>query len=146
MIPSRPQRAPVPHGGQPGSRGRPLAAGGIPRSDAKPAGNARAVWAALLSILSVVTMPLAIIGTRYASSYRLLDAGYAIPVGLVLGVAALLLARGARRGDERALGRLGGVRAARSARILAGLGICLALTALLSVGVYHLLEYLANRD
>lgn len=91
-------------------------------------------------------MPLAILGTRYARSYRLLDAGYAIPAGLALGVAALLLARAARRGDERSLERLGGTRAIRAARVLGAVGICIALTALLSVGVYHLLQYLANRD
>lgn len=91
-------------------------------------------------------MPAAIVSTRYVRSYRLLDAGYAIPVGIVLGMAALLLARAARRGDERALGRLGGARAARLGRILGTVGICLALTALISVGVYQLLQYLANRD
>jgi hypothetical protein len=89
-------------------------------------------------------MPLAIVGTRFAHTYRLLDAGYAIPLGLVLGVAALLVAREARRRDERSLGRLGGRRAVRAGRILGTLGLCLALTALISLGVYELLQYLAN--
>lgn len=85
-------------------------------------------------------MPIAIAGTRYARSYKLLAAGYAIPLGLALGIAALAAARAARRRDAQSLGRLGGLRAARFGRILGTLGICLALTALLSLGVYWLLQ------
>ena len=86
-------------------------------------------------------MPLAIVGTRYSSAYRLLDAGFAIPLGLVLGAVSLVLVRSARRRNERALGRLGGETAMRWGRVLATLGICLALTALISVGVYWFLQY-----
>jgi hypothetical protein len=85
-------------------------------------------------------MPLAILGTRYSSGYRLPDAGYAIPVGILIGVASLLLARSARARNERALGRLGGETAIRWCRVLGALGICLALTALISVGVYVFLK------
>ena len=91
-------------------------------------------------------MPLAILGTRIARSFRLIDAGYAIPLGLALGVAALAAARAARRLDERSLGRLGGARARRFGRIVGTFGICVALTALLSLGVYGILQYLASRD
>jgi hypothetical protein len=97
-------------------------------------------------VLSAVTLPLAIAGTRYARSYRLLDAGYAIPLGFGLGVAALAAARAARRRDAQSLGRLGGTRASRFGRMVGTLGICLALTALLSLGVYELLQYLAGRN
>ncbi|HXY17642.1 MAG TPA: hypothetical protein VEH79_05695 [Gaiellaceae bacterium] len=98
-----------------------------------------------LALLSVATMPAAIVGTRFARAYRLLDAGYAIPLGLLLGFGALALARSARRRDDRALGRLGGRRAIRLGRVLAAIGVCLATTALISVGVYALLQYLAGR-
>jgi hypothetical protein len=97
-------------------------------------------------VLSAATLPIAIAGTRYARSYRLLDAGYAIPLGLALGIAAVVAARTARRRDEQSLGRLGGVRAAQFGRIVGTLGICLALTALLALGVYELLQYLASRN
>ena len=97
-------------------------------------------------MLSTATLPAAIAGTRYAKSYRLLDAGYAIPVGLGLGIAALLAARAAKRLDERSLGRLGGGGAARLGKVVGTLGICVALTALLSLGVYELLQYLASRN
>ena len=98
-----------------------------------------------LGVLSVATMPAAIAGTRYAGAYRLLDAGYAIPLGLLLGAGALLLARSAARRDERALGRLGGRRSVRVGRLLGAIGICFASTALISVAVYALLQYLAGR-
>jgi hypothetical protein len=98
-----------------------------------------------LGLLSVATMPVAIAGTRFAGAYRLLDAGYAIPLGLLFGIGALVLARSAARRDERALGRLGGRRAIRSGRLLGTIGICLASTALISVAIYALLQYLAGR-
>lgn len=89
---------------------------------------------------------MAIAGTRYARSYNLLSAGWAIPLGLGLGIAALASARAARRRDAQSLGRLGGLRAARFGRVAGTVGICLALTALLSFGVYELLQYLAGRN
>lgn len=91
-------------------------------------------------------MPLALVGTRYARSYRLLDAGYAIPLGLILGIAAVATARAARRRNEQSIGRLGGVGAARFGRIVGATGIWLALTAALSLGVYELLQYLSSRN
>jgi hypothetical protein len=91
-------------------------------------------------------MPLAILGPRYSATYRVLDAGFAIPVGLVIGIAALVLARSARRRDERALGRLGGETAIRWGRILATTGICFALTALTSVAVYGFLQYVGSKN
>jgi hypothetical protein len=68
------------------------------------------------------------------------QAGWAIPVGVATGVAALLLARSARLRNERALGRLGGETAMRMGRILGAAGICMALTALISVVVYLFLR------
>jgi hypothetical protein len=93
-----------------------------------------------VGLASVVTMPLAILGTRYSDSYRLPDAGYAIPVGVLVGVLSILLARSAHARNERALGRLGGETAMRWGRALGTLGVCLALTALISVGVYLFLK------
>jgi hypothetical protein len=85
-------------------------------------------------------MPVAVIGTRYSAGYRLPDAGYAIPVGVVVGVAALLLARSARQRNDRALGRLGGESAVRWGRAFGAFGIWLALTALVALGVYLFLK------
>ena len=89
-------------------------------------------------------MPLAILGTRIGHSLRLIDAGYAIPIGLALGAAALAAARAARRLDERSLGRLGGAKARLFGRVVGTAGICVALTALISVVVYQVLQHLAR--
>jgi hypothetical protein len=91
-------------------------------------------------------MPLAILGTRYSATYRLVDAGFAIPVGVLIGIWAILLARSGRQRNERALGRLGGESAIRWGRLLGTAGICLAVTAAISVGVYEFLQHVGSSD
>ena len=111
------------------------------RSDRRRSGLALA--AVLLGLLSVATVPAAIAYTHYANR-ELLNAEYAVPVGFVLGLAALWLARRARRKSQRTIGRVGGRRAGRWGRILGALGVYLALTAALAVGVYELLNRLSG--
>lgn len=115
------------------------------RGEAKPVGNGRAVAAVTLGLLSLATMPLAILATRYSEAYELIHAGYTIPVGLILGVLAIGLARGALRHDDLRLGRAGGRSAARVARGLGVLGIALAATGVVALAVYGLLTYLGER-
>jgi drug/metabolite transporter (DMT)-like permease len=98
----------------------------------------------LVGLLAVATMPAAIVATRYFEEYELLDAGFAIPVGMALGVGAVALARRARRRIERTLGRAGGRRTAAVGRLLGLLGFCLAATAAISVGTYALLTILSE--
>jgi hypothetical protein len=95
-----------------------------------------------LGLLSVALVPAGIAIAHY-TSVRLLDAGYAVPPALLLGIAAVYVARSARRRTERTIGRVGGIRAARVGRWLGGLGIYLALAGALSIGVYELLQYLS---
>ena len=108
-------------------------------------GNGRAVAAIATGAFSTATMPLAILATRYSESYDLLHAAFAIPVGLVLGVAAVRLARGALRHDDVRLGRAGGRGAARVGRALGVVGIALAATCVVALSVYGLLTYLGER-
>jgi hypothetical protein len=105
--------------------------------------NGRAFLAVLLGLLSLATVPAAVAYSHYAK-LELLKAGYAIPFGFVLGIAALSLAKRARLRSERTLGRVGGARAARLGRLLGALGVYVALTAALSVGVYELLNRLSG--
>ena len=63
--------------------------GGPPRP-----GSARA--SVLVGLLSVATMPVAILATRWSEQYELMQAGFAIPVGAALGLLAVALARRAR--------------------------------------------------
>jgi hypothetical protein len=105
--------------------------------------NRLALRAVVVGLLSLATVPGAIAYTHYAD-VELIKAGPAVPVGFVLGLAALSLAKRARQRSERTIGRVGGVRTARLGRILGGLGVYVALTGALSVGVYELLNRLSG--
>jgi hypothetical protein len=122
-----------------------VAAGAATGSEARTAGNGRAVAAVIVGLLAVATMPVAILATRYSESYDLLHAGFAIPVAVLLGGLAIGLARGALRHDDMRLGRAGGRRAAKVGRALGVLGIALGATALVAVAVYGILTYLGER-
>lgn len=99
----------------------------------------------LAGLASVATLPLAIYLTRFSDSYDLLHAGFAIPLALALGLVALGLARRARR--SRRLSLTGGEdRRVLAARVLGVVGVCLALAALVALGVYGLLEYVGSRE
>jgi hypothetical protein len=111
-------------------------------------GESGSAWGSLVfGLASVVAVPVAVFLTRFSDSYDLLHAGLVIPVTLGLSVVALVLARRARRQAALALsdqsGR-GGVAAA--GRILAIVGLCVAASALIALGVFGLLEYVGSRD
>ncbi len=104
-------------------------------------------WGALLAgVASVVTLPLAVYLTRFSDSYQLLHAGFAIPLGLALGLVALALARRSTRRRRLSLAAGGVDKVTAAARVLGILGVCLALAGLLALGVYGLLEYVGSRD
>jgi hypothetical protein len=96
----------------------------------------------LVGLVSVATVPAAIAATHYRD-IELLHAGWASIPAFLLGLAALMLARAARRRTERTIGRVGGRRVTGIGRFLGALGIYLALAAALSVGVYELLDRLS---
>lgn len=101
-----------------------------------------AAWASLVAgVAAVLAIPVAVYVTRF-SSLRLLEAGYAIPIAVVLGLAAVALARRARREMALGLGKRGEREGtARAGRLLGLAGMCLAAAALVSLVVYELLEY-----
>ena len=110
------------------------------------AGNGAAWGSVAAGLASVATLPLAVFLTRFSDAYELLDAGFAVPVGLALAAVALVLARRARvagavrlQGPERA-----GV--ARAGRVLGVVGMCMAAAGLVALGVYGLLEYVGSRE
>ncbi len=107
--------------------------GGPPRP-----GSARA--SVFVGLLSVATMPVAILATRWSEEYELLQAGFAIPLGAALGLLAIALARRARARLAPTLGHPKGTRTARLGRLLGRLGFLLALTAAGSLAVYWLLS------
>jgi hypothetical protein len=108
--------------------------------------RSRAAWASLLTgLASVATLPVAVYLTRFSDTYDLLHAGFAIPVATLLGIAAVDLSRRARVRASLALSpRAPGMAAA--GRVLGIVGLCIAASALVALGVYGLLEYVGSRD
>jgi hypothetical protein len=92
-------------------------------------------------LLAVAVLPTAVAIAQVSSRVKLLQAAGGIPVAFVLGVAALWLARRARRRSDRTLGRAGGEGSARAGRILGVLGLCLAASGVIAVAFYALLVH-----
>ena len=93
----------------------------------------------VVAFCGVLAVPVAVLISRQTGKIHLLDAVWAIPVGMGLSLAAIFFARGARGRIRRTLDRAGGSGRLRATRWLAGAGICIALSASISVGFYELL-------
>lgn len=109
-------------------------------------GNSLAWGSLVAGIASVATLPVAIYLTRFSEGYDLLDAGFAIPAAAALAFIALLLAQRSRRRNVLGLTRGDRARVAQAGRLLGIAGLCVTLAALVSLGVYALLEYVGSRD
>ena len=106
-----------------------------------------AAWGSLVSgLASVVTLPVAVYLTRFSERYELLHSSLAIPLGALFGLAAIALARRAKRRNALLLerGRSGGI--ARAGGVLGVVGVCMALAAVVALVVYALLEYVGSRE
>ena len=106
-----------------------------------------AAWASLTAgLASVVTLPVAVYLTRFSDAYELVHAGFAIPIGALLGTLSMRLAGRASR--RSALGLAGDRRVgmARVGRVLGMVGIGLALAGVVALAVFGLLEYAGSRD
>jgi ABC-type Fe3+ transport system permease subunit len=110
-------------------------------------GNGLAWGSFVAGLASVATLPLAIYLTRYGDRYELIHAAFAIPLAGALAFLAISLARRARRLSVIRLGRGGGRPGlVRAGRLLGIAGLCLALAAVVALGVYGLLEYVSSRE
>ena len=108
--------------------------------------GAGAAWGALLAGLgSVAVLPVAVYVTRFSDSYNLLHAGFAIPGAVALGLVAHALARRTRLRAALSLGESTHW-TVTAGRILGVIGLCMAASALVALGVYGLLEYVGSRD
>jgi hypothetical protein len=104
-------------------------------------------WGALLAGLgSVAVLPVAVYATRFSDSYDLLHAGLFVPVAVVLALTALLLSRRARVRGSLSLTGSDRNGAATAGRVLGVVGLCMAASALVALGVYGLLEYVGSRE
>jgi hypothetical protein len=106
-----------------------------------------AAWGSLIvGLASVAALPVAVYLTRFSERYELLHSGFAVPLAAILGVAATTLARRARRRNALLLDRGRGSGLARAGGLLGIVGVCIALAALVALGVYGLLEYVGSRE
>lgn len=92
--------------------------------------------AVLLGIVGVLAIPAGVFYSRESPTFGLLDAAWFIPLAAVASVGALLVVRGTS-GHIRF--SLAPVRSVRAGKVLAVLGICLAVSASIAVGFYYLL-------
>jgi hypothetical protein len=102
----------------------------------------RRAWLALvLGTIGVLTMPAAVAVADRSRRITLLDAAYAVPLGLVLGALAVGIGHRAKRNLDwlRLDGRGSGI--ARVGRTLGVLALSLALMAALSVLFYEAVLY-----
>jgi hypothetical protein len=100
--------------------------------------NDKARFSVAFGLLSLVAIPVAYYATRLENvNVPQAVAGEAV-AGTLLGLIAMMLARGARVKVERTLARVG-EGTARVGKWLGLLGLCLGLTAALSLAFYGLL-------
>ena len=100
--------------------------------------NSRAGLSLLFALLSLAAIPVAYYATRLENvNVPQAVAGEAV-AGTLLGLIAVILARGARRRVERTLTRPG-EGTAKAGKWLGWLGLCLGLTAALALGFFGLL-------
>ena len=110
-------------------------------------GRSGAAWGSLVAgLASCLTLPLAVFLTRFSDSYDLLHAGFGIPVAAALALVALAAARRASVRARVSLVGGGGEGVVTAGRVLGVIGLCLAASALVALGVYGLLEYVGSRE
>ena len=112
-------------------------------SNGRPHGRGSAILAALLGLLSLATLPIAFALARLRDD-ELLDFAWAIPAAIVLGLAAMWLARRSRRRLQRAVMSSSRGRTARVGRALGLTGFLVGVTAALAVGISLVLESVAD--
>ena len=100
--------------------------------------NNRARLSVLFALLSLAAIPAALYSTRLKHIDLPQAVGGEAVAGTLLGLIAVLFARSARVQVERTLTRTG-ERAARAGKWLGLLGLCLGLTAALSLAFFGLL-------
>jgi hypothetical protein len=111
------------------------------------AGRPGTAWASLLTgVASVAVLPVGVYASRLSDTFDLIDAGFLIPVVVVLAVSALALAQRTRRRTSVSLAGASGQGLAAAGRVLGIIGLCIAASALVALGVYGLLEYVGSRD
>jgi hypothetical protein len=116
---------------------------GLTRSSS-PEPNGRARASVVVGLLAVLLIPAAVVASEFVQQVTLLDAGVAVPVAALLGIAAIVLARRAREQVRRTLGRIGGQRVAAVGKALGVLALAVAGAAAVALGFFGLLTLFAS--
>jgi len=104
-------------------------------------------WGSLVAgLASVAVLPVGVYASRLSDTFDLIHVGFLIPVIFALAVVALALARRTRRRTSVSLAGGRGQGLATAGHVLGIVGLCIAASALVALGVYGLLEYVGSRE
>ena len=98
----------------------------------------------MFGLLAAAAVPAALAISDRTGRFSLLESGFAAAPAALLGLLAVVLGRRGRRRQRAALGRVSGARAARVGRVLGWVGLYVAATAGVALGVYWLETYLSE--
>ena len=101
--------------------------------------NPAAVWAFVVSLLALAVLAGGAAAAEYVDDVGLVEAVGAVPLGGLLALLALSLARRAQKVNQRTLGRAGGTALAGLARGLGAVALVLALTAAVALAFFLVL-------
>ena len=94
----------------------------------------------MVGLLAAASLPAAIAVAELTDRLRLIEAAWAIPAAVALGVVALVLARRGRRRAARSVTRRG-ARSARIGRLLGWLAVSLGVAGVIAVAFFEYLDY-----
>jgi hypothetical protein len=92
----------------------------------------------VLGLAATLALPATIAYAQESDRLTLVQAGYAVPVAAVFGIAALLVARAARRRAQWSVVATR-ARTGRAGRLFGVVGLCLAASGAIAVGFYEFL-------
>jgi tetrahydromethanopterin S-methyltransferase subunit C len=102
--------------------------------------NLKAVASVIMGLLAIAVLVAGAGAARYVADVGLREAVTAVPVGFLLALVAVSLARRGKFEYQRSLGRVGGGRIAVAGRVLGTVGLIVSLTAALALAVYVVLR------
>ena len=98
----------------------------------------------MAGLAAVLTIPAGVVLSYYSETVTLVESTSSAGLAIVFGLSAIALSRRGRWELARTLGRAGGTRSAKTGRLLGWLGLCMGISAALSVGFYGLLTIFAK--
>ena len=98
----------------------------------------------MAGLAAVLAIPGGVVLSYYSETVTLVESSSSAGLAILFGLVAIALSRRGRWTLARTLGRARGARTARAGRLLGWLGLCMGMSAGLSVGFYGLLTLFAK--